>query len=43
MTIWFGAKASPAFYKGVWSDDGAIINGAWEWPGGGYEETMAKI
>ncbi len=43
MTIWFGPKGSPAFYKGRWSDDGNTLSGEWEWPGGGYKETMTRI
>jgi len=43
MTIWFGPKGSPAFYKGEWSDDGNTLTGEWEWPGGGYKETMTRI
>jgi len=43
LTIWFGEKGAPAFYKGEWSDDGNTITGAWERPGGGYEETMTRI
>jgi hypothetical protein len=42
MTIWFGERGSPAVYRGRWSDDGNTITGAWEWPGGGYEETMTR-
>ena len=30
LTIWFGEKGSPAFYKGRWSDDGNTNTGAWE-------------
>jgi hypothetical protein len=43
LTIWFGEKGSPARYQGRWSDDGNTITGAWEWPGGGYEETMTRL
>ena len=43
LTIWFGQKGSPAFYKGEWSQDSNTINGAWEMPGGGYKETMTRV
>jgi hypothetical protein len=42
MTIWMGEKGSPAVYKGTFSADGNSIEGAWEWPGGGYKETMTR-
>ena len=43
LTIWFGAKGSPAFYKGEFSNGGNTLNGTWEWPGGGYDETMTRV
>jgi hypothetical protein len=43
LTIWFGEKGSPAFYTGEWSDGGKTLSGTWEWPGGGYDETMTKL
>jgi hypothetical protein len=43
LTIWGGAKGSPAFYRGTWSDDGDTNAGAWTYPGGGYESTMSRI
>jgi len=42
LTIWFGEKGSPSFYKGEFSEDGGTIAGAWHWPSGGYEETMTR-
>jgi hypothetical protein len=42
MTIWMGEKGSPAVYTGTFSADGNTIEGAWEWPGGGYKETMTR-
>ncbi len=42
MTIWFGPKGSPSAYKGEWSDDGNTLRGEWQWPGGGYKETMTR-
>jgi hypothetical protein len=43
MTIWMGEKGSPAVYAGVFSADGNTIEGSWEWPGGGYKETMTRV
>jgi dihydrofolate reductase len=43
MTIWMGEKGSPAVYHGTFSADGNTIDGAWEWPGGGYTETMTRV
>jgi hypothetical protein len=43
MTIWMGDKGSPSVYRGEWSDDGNTLAGAWEWPGGGYDETMTRV
>jgi hypothetical protein len=43
LTIWFGERGSPSVYRGRWSDDGNTLEGAWEWPGGGYEETMTRV
>ena len=42
MTIWMGEKGSPAVYRGTFSADGNTIEGAWEWPGGGYDERMTR-
>ncbi len=43
LTIWMGKKGSPAVYRGRFSGDRNQIDGAWEWPGGGYEETMTRV
>ena len=43
LTIWFGEKGSPAVYRGEWSEDGNRLEGEWEWPGGGYKETMTRV
>jgi hypothetical protein len=42
MTIWMDEKGSPAVYRGTFSADGKTIEGEWEWPGGGYKETMTR-
>jgi hypothetical protein len=44
LTIWAGAKGSPAYYKGTFSADGNTLTGAWVYPGGGgYESTATRI
>jgi hypothetical protein len=44
LIIWGGEKGSPAYYKGKFSEDGNINEGAWIYPdGGGYSSTMTRI
>ncbi|GAA3467443.1 hypothetical protein [Nonomuraea roseola] len=44
LTIWGGAKGSPAYYEGTFSADGTTVTGEWVYPGGGgYESTMVRI
>ena len=44
LTIWFGEKGSPAYYKGSFSDDGDTLTGAWVYPGGGgYSTTTTRV
>jgi hypothetical protein len=43
LTIWGGAKGSPAYYKGNFNADRSINAGAWVWPGGGYDSTMTRV
>lgn len=35
LTIWFGGRGSPAYYRGTFSSDGNTLTGAWHYPGGG--------
>ncbi|MFE7136068.1 hypothetical protein ACFVIM_35010 [Streptomyces sp. NPDC057638] len=43
LTIWGGEKGSPAFYRGTFSADGNVLDGAWTYPGGGgYASTMTR-
>jgi hypothetical protein len=43
LTIWGGAKGSPAYYKGEFSEDSNTVTGAWVYPGGGgYQTTMTR-
>ena len=41
LTIWFGARGSPASYQGTFSSDGTTVTGAWQYPGGGAYEAHA--
>jgi Activator of Hsp90 ATPase homolog 1-like protein len=44
LTIWGGAKGSPAYFRGQFSADGNTLSGAWVYPdGGGYESTSTKL
>ena len=40
LTIWAGAKGSPAYYEGTFSEDGNTLTGAWHYPGGGGYSTV---
>jgi hypothetical protein len=43
LTIWAGAKGSPAYYRGEFSADDRTISGDWVYPGGGgYSSTMTR-
>ncbi len=47
LTIWGGAKGSPAYYRGKFSDGGDTNTGRWVWPEedgkiGGYDSTMTR-
>lgn len=43
VTIWGGAKGSPAAFRANWNEDRTVLRGAWEWPGGGYSTVMARV
>ncbi|RSN67793.1 hypothetical protein [Actinomadura sp. WAC 06369] len=43
LTIWAGAKGSPAYYEGTFDADGTTLTGAWVYPGGGYASTSTRI
>lgn len=44
LTIWAGKRGSPAYYRGVFSEDGNTCTGAWVYPGGGgYTTTMTRV
>jgi hypothetical protein len=34
LTIWFGEGASPAYYRGTFSNDGSVLAGACYYPEG---------
>ena len=43
LTIWAGAKGSPAYYEGTFSADDTTVTGEWTYPGGGgYASTMTR-
>ncbi|MFD0855318.1 hypothetical protein ACFQ07_23965 [Actinomadura adrarensis] len=44
LTIWGMEKGSPAYFRGTWSEDGDVLDGAWVYPGGGgYDSTMTRL
>ncbi|MEU8220789.1 hypothetical protein AB0C47_34150 [Micromonospora taraxaci] len=44
LTIWAGAKGSPAYYEGTFSTDDTTVTGEWTYPGGGgYASTMTRL
>ncbi|MEV3920871.1 hypothetical protein [Actinomadura coerulea] len=44
LTIWGGAKGSPAYFEGTFTADGNALTGEWVYPGGGgYKSTMTRI
>ncbi|MER7417506.1 hypothetical protein ABT346_12110 [Micromonospora peucetia] len=44
LTIWGGAKGSPAYYRGTFGADDATVAGEWVYPGGGgYPSTMTRV
>ncbi|MGW0007459.1 hypothetical protein [Nocardia grenadensis] len=44
LTIWAGAKGSPAYYRGAFDAEGTTVTGEWVYPGGGgYSSTMTRI
>ena len=43
LTIWGGQRGSPAFYRGGFSVDGAVLTGGWTWPGGGYRTVSRRV
>lgn len=42
LTIWHGFKDSPARFSGTIDRAAGVIDGAWEWPGGGYKATATR-
>jgi hypothetical protein len=43
LTIWGGAKGSPAYYRGQFSPDGDTLRGGWVYPEGGYESIAVRV
>ncbi|WP_433377838.1 hypothetical protein [Streptosporangium sp. CA-115845] len=43
LTIWAGAKGSPAYFRGTFTDGDRVLDGSWVYPGeGGYASTMTR-
>ena len=43
LTIWGGAKGSPAYFEGAFDSGGTSLTGEWTYPGGGgYASTMTR-
>jgi hypothetical protein len=42
VQFWLISKQSGMRFKGVFSEDGNTVTGAWTWPGGGYNLTMER-
>lgn len=43
LTIWAGAKGSPAYFEGRFDAAGTTVAGEWTYPGGGgYASTMTR-
>jgi hypothetical protein len=44
LKIWAGEKGSPAYYEGIFDENGDSLSGAWVYPGGGgYSSTSTRI
>lgn len=44
LTIWAGAKSSPAYFRGTFNADDTVMTGDWVYPGGGgYTSTMTRV
>ncbi|MER5258084.1 MULTISPECIES: hypothetical protein [unclassified Streptomyces] len=44
LTIWGGAKGSPAYMRGTFNAAGDTMDSEWVYPGGGgYKSTMTRI
>ena len=43
LTIWHGEEGSPARFIGTIHRSSGVIDGRWEWPGGGYRATSTRV
>ncbi|MFD0900389.1 hypothetical protein [Actinomadura sediminis] len=44
LTIWAGAKGSPAYFQGTFDADDTTLTGEWVYPGGGgYASTSTRL
>ncbi|TCC29147.1 hypothetical protein [Kribbella sindirgiensis] len=42
LTIWGGAKGSPAYFRGTLTDGGNTLAGDWVYPGGGGYHSVSR-
>lgn len=43
LHIWMGGRGSPASFTGTFTEGDTVMDGAWEYPGGGYPSTMTRV
>jgi hypothetical protein len=44
LWIWAGERGSPAYFRGTFAGDDAVMTGEWVFPGGGgYASTMTRV
>lgn len=44
LTIWFGERGAPAYYRGTFGSEGTTLNGVWHYPGGGgYKANATRM
>jgi hypothetical protein len=41
LTVWGGERGSPAYYRGIFGDDG-VCHGEWNYPGGGGYKMVTR-
>lgn len=43
LTIWHGEEGSPARFIGTINRTANVVDGRWEWPGGGYRAISTRV
>ena len=43
LIIWHGEEGSPARFSGTIDRARGVVEGQWEWPGGGYRATSTRV